>query len=156
MDYESSDQYITYRERLEFGCLIPSLLEEIKNEKPTHNIVKRNTYIKPKEKKTKQSLEERKQKNLIAAKNCRKQKKIFKKLLEEKVIQFREKYEDLTGKKYVIPELKSDIDFKIYPGLSRKERNRIIARKCRYNKKMRIIYLEKELKQLQREVTKLS
>ncbi len=154
MDFESSDQYITYRELLEFGCLIPSLLEEIKNEKPTYKIVKKN--IKPKEKRAKQSLEERKQKNLIAAKNCRIHKKIFKELLEEKVIQFREKYEHLTGKKYVIPEFESENDFTLYPGLSKKERNCIIARKCRYNKKMRIIYLEKELKQLQREVTKLS
>ena len=152
MDYELLVNYITFQEQLEFDCLIPSLLKEIKQIKCD----KITPVNKEKKKYERKSIEKYRLKNKISSRNCRKDKKLFKELLEEKVIKFREDYTRLTGKKFNMPPIKTDILFPIDSNLSKKERIVISARKCRYNKKLYITHLENEVKLLQREIIKLT
>jgi hypothetical protein len=150
MAYEDSLQYITFQEELEFGCLIPSLLEKIKKHPQEIKKIKlTKTY-------NKRSSEERRSKNTNCVKNNRRQKKIFEKLLEEKAVQFRKKYKSLTGHKYIMDDVKPYVDFTVYPNMSKKDRANMSVRKSRYNKKIYIENLEEEVKKLQKEIIKLT
>lgn len=152
---------ITNQEYIEFSCLIPFLLKEIKEQYNFSDTPSDTHSDTPKRKKQeRKSIEIYRLKNKAAVKNWREEKKLFKKLLEEKIIQFKKQYKSLTGKEFYMNPFEIDIEledkFQVDPSLSRRERCNISTRKCRYIQKMHTIYLEKELKLLQKEIVKLS
>ncbi len=125
MDYDYVLPFITYMQELEFGCLIPSLFEEIN-----------------------QSIEERRFKNSLYARNSRIKKNLLKDSLETKVIQYRNLYKSKFGREFVFKAKKTYNIFKTISSMSRQEKMKISARKCRYNKKRYIEQLQEEINQL--------
>jgi hypothetical protein len=149
MDYDYVLPFITYRQELEFGCLIPSLIEEINKPQEKKKLIRKKQKCYKRSSKIKKTCEEIRMKNLISAKKSRMKKTLLKESLEKKVVQLRKKYENLFGHKFFFQKSISYKEFKIGPDISKKERIRISARKCRYNKKKHFEQLEEEVGQLQ-------
>ena len=143
----SAIENITFKDKLEFDCLIHSINEDI-----TQNELSKPVTKKKKRERQNLTIEEKRLKNAIAARKSRLHKIKFKKLLEEKVIQLREIYESLFGHKFIFTTNLSPPEFIIEQNIPKRERFRITSRKCRYNKKIYIKKLEEEVKQLQNKI----